>query len=174
MSTLFDRLSGPRAYLCAVADGVGESAGGRVASALAVATIVEYLGEAVGCYNGYGADHAKDFPEHLRAAVQRAHDNLVETFRLHTRDGPATTLTLAMIVWPCAYIVHVGDSRVYHLRDETLRRLTRDQTVGDAMVSLNMECQRKGRAGRALQRPGECHRRARHDARRRFHPARAR
>ena len=134
----FDRLSGPRAYLCAVADGVGQSAGGRVASALAVATIVEYLGEAVGCYTGYGADHAKDFPEHLRGAVQRAHDNLVETFRLHTRNGPATTLTLAMIVWPCAYIVHVGDSRVYHLRDQTLRRLTRDQTVGDAMVSLNV------------------------------------
>ena len=135
---IFDRLSGPRAYLFVVADGVGGSAGGRVASALAVATIVEYLGEAVACYNGYGADHAKDFPEHLRIAVERAHTNLVETFRLHTRGGPATTLTLAMVVWPFAYIVHVGDSRVYHLRGRTLRRLTRDQTVGDALVSQNV------------------------------------
>src|SRR5512134_1061066 len=48
---VFDRLSGPRAYLFAVADGVGGSAGGRVASAIAVATIVEYLGEIVGAYN---------------------------------------------------------------------------------------------------------------------------
>jgi protein phosphatase len=132
---LFDRLSGPRAYLYAVADGVGKSSGGRVASAIAVATIVEYLGEVVGAYNGYGGDHHKDFPVHLDTAVRRAHEHLVETFRLHTRGGPATTLTLAMVVWPSAYIVHVGDSRVYHLRGDTLRRLTRDQTVGEAMVS---------------------------------------
>jgi protein phosphatase len=135
---LFERLSGPRAYLFAVADGVGKSANGRVASALAVASIVEYLGEVVGAYNGYGADQLKDFPQHLTTAVQRAHDHLVETFRLHTRGGPATTLTLAMVVWPAAYIVHVGDSRVYHLRGDTLRCLTRDQTVGDALVSQNV------------------------------------
>jgi protein phosphatase len=132
---VFDRLSGPRAYLYAVADGVGGSAGGRVASAIAVATIVEYLGEVVGAYNGYGGDQVKDFPGHLRTAVERAHEHLVETFRLQDRGGPATTLTLAMIVWPRAYIVHVGDSRVYHLRGSTLRRLTRDQTVGEVLVS---------------------------------------
>jgi len=132
---VFERLSGPRAYLFAVADGVGGSAGGRVASAIAVATIVEYLGEVVGAYNGYGADQVKDFPEHLRTAVQRAHDHLVETFRLQDRNGPATTLTLVMLVWPRAYIVHVGDSRVYHLRGRGLRRLTRDQTVGEVLVS---------------------------------------
>ena len=132
---LFDRLSGPRAYLFVVADGVGGSAGGKVASAIAVATIVEYLGEVVGAYNGYGSDQARDFPEHLRTAVQRAHEHLVETFRLQNRGGPATTLTLVMVVWPRAYIVHVGDSRVYHLRGEGLRRLTRDQTVGEVMVS---------------------------------------
>ena len=132
---VFDRLSGPRAYVFAVADGVGGSSGGRVASAIAVATIVEFLGEVVGAYNGYGADHAKDFPEHLRTAVQRAHDHLVETFRLQDHGGPATTLTLTMIVWPRAYIVHVGDSRVYHLRGDKLRRLTRDQTVGEMLVS---------------------------------------
>jgi protein phosphatase len=135
---LFERLSGPRAYLFIVADGVGKSAGGRVASALAVATIVEYLGEVVGAYNGFGADQSTDFPEHLRTAVQRAHDHLVDTFRLHTRGGPATTLTLAMVVWPAAYIVHVGDSRVYHLRGDALRCLTRDQTVGEALVAQNV------------------------------------
>ena len=132
---VFERLAGPRAYLYAVADGVGGSSGGRVASAIAVATIVEYLGEVVGAYNGYGADQLKDFPQHLRTAVQRAHDHLVETFRLQDHNGPATTLTLVMVVWPRAYIVHVGDSRVYHLRGKGLRRLTRDQTVGEVLVS---------------------------------------
>ena len=132
---VFDRLSGPRAYLFVVADGVGGSAGGGAASAIAVATIVKYLGEIVGAYNGYGADHANDFPVHLKASVLRAHDSIVDTFRLKGRGGPATTLTLAMIVWPSAYLVHVGDSRAYHLRAGTLRRLTRDQTVGDVLVT---------------------------------------
>jgi len=144
---LFDRLSGPRAYLYAVADGVGGSAGGRVASATAMATIIEYLGEAVGCYHGYGVDHARDFPQHLDTAVRRAHDHLVETFQLQNHGGPATTLTLAMVVWPSAYIVHVGDSRAYHLRGETLRRLTRDQTVGEAMVEYGMSKEKAEQAG---------------------------
>jgi protein phosphatase len=132
---VFDRLSGPRAYLYAVADGVGGSTGGGVASAIAVGMIVEYLGEIVGAYHGYGADHGKDFPDHLRIAVTRAHNHIVDTFRLKGRGGPATTLTMAMIVWPYAYVVHVGDSRAYHLRGGTLRRLTRDQTVGDVLVT---------------------------------------
>lgn len=132
---VFDRLSGPRAYLYAVADGVGGNAGGSLASALAVEAIVAYLGEVVGAYNGFGPDHARDFPDHLRSAVHRAHDHLVDTFRLKGRGGPATTLTLAMVVWPHAYLVHVGDSRAYHLRAGTLCRLTRDQTVGDFLVT---------------------------------------
>ena len=144
---LFDRLSGPRAYLFAVADGVGGSSGGRVASAIAVNTIVEYLGEAVGCYNGFGSDHARDFPQHLDTAVHRAHNHLVDTFRLQNHGGPATTLTLAMVVWPCAYLVHVGDSRAYHLRGETLRRLTRDQTVGEALVQHGMPKAQAEQAG---------------------------
>lgn len=144
---IFDRLSGPRAYLFAVADGVGGNAGGRVASAIAVATIVEYLGEIVGAYNGYAADHAKDFPEHLTSGVLRAHDHIVDTFRLKGRGGPATTLTLAMVVWPFAYLVHVGDSRAYLLRGQALRRLTRDQTMGEALVSHGMPKEQALQAG---------------------------
>ena len=31
--------------------------------------------------------------------------------------GPATTLTMVALIWPRAYVVHVGDSRAYYLRD---------------------------------------------------------
>jgi PPM family protein phosphatase len=50
--------------------------------------------------------------------------------------GPATTLTMATIVWPRAYVVHMGDSRGYYLRNGALRQFTRDQTMGDYLVDI--------------------------------------
>ena len=74
-----------------------------------------------------GQEHA--FLDPLNKAVQRAHDKLRSTFGI-SQGGPSTTLTIALVVWPQAFIVHVGDSRAYHLREGTLKRLTRDQTMG--------------------------------------------
>jgi protein phosphatase len=122
------------AYLYAVADGVGGVAGGRQASGLAVETIVEYLSETVGSYHAVSPGEEHDFLDPLRHAVQRAHDRLLGAFDGEERQGPATTLTLALLVWPRVFLVHVGDSRAYHFRAGTLRRLTRDQTVGAYLV----------------------------------------
>jgi protein phosphatase len=132
---VFDRLGGPKAYLFAVADGVGGQAGGREASSLAVATIVEYLSETVGTYHRVGPEQAHAFVDPLHSAVQRAHDTLLATFRSAGRDGPATTLTIALLVWPHAFLVHVGDSRAYLQRAGQLLRLTRDQTQGAYLVA---------------------------------------
>jgi protein phosphatase len=139
--TVFDRLGGPTAYLFAVADGVGGQAGGREASGLAVATIVEYLSETVGTYHQIDPGQAHAFVDPLHRAVQRAHETLLVTFRSADRDGragragPATTLTLALVVWPNAFLVHVGDSRAYLQRGTQLRRLTRDQTLAASLVA---------------------------------------
>jgi protein phosphatase len=132
---LIERLCGPMAYLYAVADGVGGVAGGRLASGLAVAAIVEYLSETVGSYHAVPPGREHDFLDPLRDAVQRAHDRLLGAFDSAERQGPATTLTLALLVWPRVFVVHVGDSRAYHFRGGALRRLTRDQTMGAYLVA---------------------------------------
>jgi protein phosphatase len=138
---VFDRLGGPTAYLFAVADGVGGQAGGREASRLAVATIVEYLSETVGTYHQIDPGQAHAFVDPLHRAVQRAHETLLATFRSAGRDGragpagPATTLTIALVVWPHVFLVHVGDSRAYLRRGGQLRRLTRDQTLAASLVA---------------------------------------
>src|SRR5690349_8288518 len=130
---VLDPLCGPKAYLYAVAEGVGGLDGGRLASGLTIKTIVEYLSETVGSYHAVtgGQEHA--FLDPLKRAVQRAHDKLRSTFGI-SQGGPATTLTIALVVWPQAFIVHVGDSRAYHVREGTLKRLTRDQTMGAYMM----------------------------------------
>jgi protein phosphatase len=134
---VFDRLGGPTAYLFAVADGVGGQAGGREASRLAVATIVEYLSETVGTYHRVAPEQAHAFVDPLHRSVQRAHETLLATFRSAGRDGPATTLTIALVVWPHAFLVHVGDSRAYLRRGGRLRRLTRDQTLAASLVAAH-------------------------------------
>ncbi len=46
----------------------------------------------------------------------------------------ATTLTMAVFVWPNMYVTQVGDSRCYYYRDGKLERMTRDQTWAQALV----------------------------------------
>jgi protein phosphatase len=52
---------------------------------------------------------------------------------LGTPDDVGTTLSGLVFVGPRTLLVHVGDSRVYLLRDGALRQLTRDQTQAEAL-----------------------------------------
>ena len=46
----------------------------------------------------------------------------------------ATTLSLMLFVWPRAYLLQVGDSRYYILRDDELTQISRDQTLAQVLV----------------------------------------
>lgn len=133
-------LRGPEGWLFVVADGVGGQAGGELASKMAITALAEYLGRAAGCFNRLEPDKENELMEQLEAAVHEAHRRITETYggggsARNAAPGPATTLTLAMLVWPRAYIIHVGDSRAFYLRKGRLRQLTRDQTTGEYMVA---------------------------------------
>lgn len=132
---MFDRLRGPEGLLMVVADGVGGRPQGAVASETAVTALVDYIARAAGCFNQLDVDREHEFLGQLESAVLEAHRRLVAGQGGRT-DGPATTLTMAMLVWPRAYIVHVGDSRAFYLRKGRLRQLTRDQTTGEYMVDV--------------------------------------
>jgi protein phosphatase len=95
---------------------------------------VEYLAEAVGCVQDFDVDREQAFLDHLSGAVERGHNRLKEMFQ--TQGGPATTVTMVTVVWPRAYVVHVGDSRGYYLRNGALKQFTRDQTMGDYLVDI--------------------------------------
>ena len=133
-TAVLDKLRRPEITIMIVADGVGGAVGGKIASGVAVRSVVEYIGEAVGCVQDLDVDREQTFLDHLSRAVERGHDRLKEMFK--TQGGPATTLTMVTLIWPRAYVVHVGDSRGYFLRNGKLKQFTRDQTMGDYLVDI--------------------------------------
>jgi serine/threonine protein phosphatase PrpC len=133
--SLTEMRSAPRGQLLLVADGVGGHAGGGEASTLAVRKVTEYVAATMPwliCYSRQTSDEAAQV---LQRAVAKANAAVLDAAQ--TRPGHAgmgTTLTMCYVVWPLAYVVHVGDSRCYLLRDGRLYRLTRDQTVANKLV----------------------------------------
>lgn len=118
-----------------VADGVGGGKAGRDASRLAVETITRYVSSTMRCFHTSGRSAEKEFYEALRAAALEAHAAvLAEAAGRPEAKGMATTLTLALAVWPWMYVMQVGDSRCYYYRDGVLRQVTRDQTLAQNLA----------------------------------------
>jgi serine/threonine protein phosphatase PrpC len=141
---VFDRLRGLEGLLMMVADGVGGRPKGALASETAITALVEYIGQAAGCFNQLDVDQEHQFLEQLEMGVLEAHRRLLTAG--DPRYGPATTLTMAMLIWPRAYIVHVGDSRAFYLRKGRLRQLTRDQTTGEYLVDAGAWTEEQARS----------------------------
>ena len=127
------RVKTAAAHLFVVADGVGGNAGGELASGTVVESLLEYVAQASGCFQGLDVDQENAFLERLEQGVQRAHERVQREFGSGGRS-PSTTLTLAALIGERAYLVHVGDSRAYYLNRGVLRQLTRDQTMGEYLV----------------------------------------
>jgi protein phosphatase len=124
------------AHLFAVADGVGGRPEGDLASGRTLSAMLSYLGKAASCFQGFDANAEQQLFEKLESAVREVHEELVQEYGGHSMRLPATTLTLVLLVWPRAYHIQVGDSRAYVRRGGRLQQLTRDQTLGEYMVSL--------------------------------------
>ncbi len=123
------------AFLAMVADGVGGSAHGEEASRLAVEGITEYVAQSMRAY--YTADAASDqgFAQALQDAAMQTHARVVERAKSDPSGrNMATTLTLFLGVWPWAYLLQLGDSRCYLMRDGVLTQITRDQTMAQELV----------------------------------------
>ena len=127
------------ASLAMVADGVGGAAQGETASRMALQAVTRYVTHASRCYFGAMEDNDQALHDALQEGARHCHAELI---RLGEEDpdfrGMATTLTLYLGVWPRAYLLQVGDSRCYLLRDGELRQITRDQTMAQEMVDLGV------------------------------------
>jgi protein phosphatase len=129
-------LTGDRmGFLALVADGVGGSAGGKEASQTAVESVLDYVTHSMQCFYTRDPYHEDTFLKALHEAVMLSHEIVQQKAGGGTaEERMATTLTMYMGVWPRAYVVQVGDSRCYQLRDGDLQRVTKDQTLVQQLV----------------------------------------
>lgn len=65
-------------------------------------------------------------------AVQRANNDVISK----VPDG-GTTLTAVVVVGDLAYVVHVGDSRVYLVSKDAIEQLTRDHSLVQRLIELD-------------------------------------
>ena len=137
-------LGGAVGHVLAVADGVGGGPEGELASERTLATQLTYIGKAASCFQSLDTSAEHALFDMLDGAVHDIHAGLMREYA-DPGQLPATTLTLVLLVWPRAYHVQVGDSRAYVRRGGRLQRLTRDQTLGEYMVSVGAWTEEKAR-----------------------------
>ena len=127
------------AFLALVADGVGGAKAGEEASRITLEHVTRYVSESLDCY--YTSDPTDDsrFIHELEEAALRVHSEIaVEAATDPSLNGMATTLTLWLGMWPNAYLLQVGDSRCYSLRDGELVQMSRDQTMAEEFVKQGL------------------------------------
>jgi PPM family protein phosphatase len=113
-----------RAPMFAVADGMGGAQAGEVASGVAVEVIEQGL-------PGQGSS----VEERLRILVEEANRRINALSRADDqRAGMGTTLTVAYVDEHELAVAHVGDSRLYRLRDGSFERLTDDHSLVEELV----------------------------------------
>lgn len=118
--------------LLILADGMGGCKGGEVASSLAVGLVANKLRESTGL-------PPEDTSEQLWRAVSAANLAIFETAERFTQyEGMGTTLIVARFFANQICIAHIGDSRLYRLRDQQLLQMTVDHTVLQEQVDQGL------------------------------------
>ena len=122
--------------LALVADGMGGGNAGEVASATVVRSVRGDLRIAREGVPGESARTLRDGPALVGEVARRANQRvLAAAAREPKLQGMGTTLAMALLSDRGITIGHVGDSRVYRLRDGVLAQLTRDHTVVNELVA---------------------------------------
>ena len=131
----------PEQKLFVVADGMGGHAAGEIASSIAVDSINEFV-----CLTGgdeeitwpFGLDETISYDgNRLKTAVRFANKKVLEATKEKSEyEGMATTVCAVLVDDAVANLAHVGDSRVYLMRDGELSQLTSDHSwVNEQILS---------------------------------------
>ena len=114
-----------------VADGMGGYNGGEVASTLAVTATKNFIEN-----NFAETEHTKESLQQLvKNAIEYANMLVYEKSKeVPELEGMGTTIEVALVHNNRVYIGHVGDSRIYRIRKEFIRKITTDHSYVQKLV----------------------------------------
>ncbi len=114
-----------------LADGMGGYKGGEIASSIAVNCTKNYIINNISKIK----KEKEEFLNLINSAVEYAnlivHEKSKEDIELHDMG---TTLDICLIYNNRVFIGHVGDSRVYRIRKNIMRKLTKDHSYVQKLV----------------------------------------
>jgi protein phosphatase len=122
---LADKKNGRYCYV--IADGLGGHQGGKIASELVVNHII----------NNFPRITNKNLKSELNAILQEANDLILDKGAESYRLQDMKTTCVVLIILDCfAYWAHVGDSRLYVIRNEKIIHRTEDHSVVQALIKM--------------------------------------
>src|SRR6476660_6138102 len=124
-----------------VADGMGGHASGEVASKMAVDALKEFFAATANDPERtwpYKMDRSKGYEENrLITGIKLANLRIFESAQRDPRQrGMGTTIVAIFAVVDGVYVAHVGDSRVYRVRDGKLEQLTEDHSLLNDYIKM--------------------------------------
>jgi len=112
-----------------VADGMGGHQGGEIASNLSISSFFEYIEQRKEYYE------TKDIGDLLAEAVEHANSEVfIRAAENYETKRMGTTFTVLCIKDEMAYVSHIGDSRLYLLREGALIQKTVDHTYANELL----------------------------------------
>lgn len=111
--------------LTVVCDGLGGNKAGDVASRLAVKVIAEH----------FASSRERDLLERIKSAIVAAHAKILEQSNSNFQQkGMATTVDVLYLKDNTSYWGHVGDSRIYNVKNGKIKQLTKDHSLVQKLV----------------------------------------
>ena len=124
--------------LVVLADGMGGYQAGEVASAIAVDTILDDLRAKLKDVDPGAVDDETGYSQAtllIKAAIEKANDQIYETAQSKPEcEGMGTTVVAAGFYDNRLSVAHVGDSRLYRLRDGRFEQITSDHSLLQELI----------------------------------------
>lgn len=118
--------------LCILADGMGGYTGGEVASNLAAINAADYIKENFVSRREYTKEELQEL---IKKAIEHANQVVYEiSKREQELEQMGTTMEICLIYNNRVFIGHIGDSRIYRIRQDIMRKITVDHSYVQKLV----------------------------------------
>ncbi len=125
----------PVYHVYMVADGVGGSNAGEIASKTAIQGIARF----VQTHSLEGAVNMSEIKRYFSSCFDKVNEEILEVMHEKAETkGMATTIALAYVTGHTLYAMNIGDSRVYLYRRGELRQITVDHTYVNQLLKAGV------------------------------------